>query len=432
LGYKKKLSQLGVKGNSMKKVLVRGPALSRSGYGEHARFVLRSLKKHQDKFDIYLINTGWGNTGWLFEDSEERRWLDAILLKTTLYGQQDGAYDLSMQVTIPNEWEPLAPINIGVTAGIETTQVDPEWIVKSHVVDKIITVSEHSKNVYEKTSYVAENQKTGQKVEDFRCKVPIDVVHYPVRHFEPQKMKLDLKTDFNFLAVAQWGPRKNLENTVRWFVEEFIDQNIGLILKANIVNNSIIDREEIGKRIEDMLKNYPQRKCKVYVLHGDNTDEEMAGLYTHPKIKALVSLTHGEGFGLPLFEAAYMALPIIAPDWSGHLDFLYVPTKDKKGKIRQKPHFAKLDYDISPVPQEAVWNGVLHKDSMWCYPKQGSYKMRLRELFKDHGRFKSQANKLQKWVIENFEAEKQYDKMVDSVISVCKHDVDSESLAVFD
>ena len=432
MGYKKRISELGVKRDSMKKVIVRGPALSRSGYGEHTRFVIRSLRRHQDKFDIYLLNTGWGNTGWLFDDSEERQWLDSIMLKTALYNQQEASYDLSLQVTIPNEWERLAPVNVGVTAGIETTQVDPEWIMRSQNVNKIITVSEHSKNVYERTSYVATNEKTGETVQNFKCTTPIDVVHYPVRLFESQEMKLDLKTDFNFLAVAQWGPRKNLENTIRWFVEEFIDQKVGLVLKASIVNNSLIDRREIENRLKSILKQYPQRECKVYILHGDNTDEEMTYLYNHPKIKALVSLAHGEGFGLPLFEAAYNALPIIAPDWSGHLDFLYMPTEHKKGKIKQKPQFAKVDYDISPIFKEAVWDGVLHKDSMWCYPKQGSYKMRLREIYKDHSRFKSQAKKLQKWILENFEEKKQYDKMAESILSVYKNSVNSEPVTVFD
>ena len=65
----------------MKKVLVRGPALSRSGYGEHARYVLRALRSSED-VDLYLVNTNWGETSWLFEDNEERKWIDSLLMKT--------------------------------------------------------------------------------------------------------------------------------------------------------------------------------------------------------------------------------------------------------------------------------------------------------------------------------------------------------------
>ena len=138
------------------------------------------------------------------------------------------------------------------------------------------------------------------------------------------------------------------------------------------------------------------------------SDEEMHSIYTNKSIHALVSLTHGEGFGLPLFEAAYSGLPVLATDWSGHLDFLCKPTKSKKGKQKVKPHFARVDYDLKQIHPEAVWDGVLQKDSEWAYAQQGSYKMKLREVYKDHGRFKSQAKTLQKWILKNFEEQKQY------------------------
>ena len=104
-----------------------------------------------------------------------------------------------------------------------------------------------------------------------------------------KEIDLNLTTDFNFLVNAQWAPRKNLESTIAWFIEEFIDQEVGLILKINIVNNSIIDRRETEKRTKNISKNYPQKKCKIYLLHGDLTAEEINSLYSHDKIKALIS-----------------------------------------------------------------------------------------------------------------------------------------------
>ena len=148
------------------------------------------------------------------------------------------------------------------------------------------------------------------------------------------------------------------------------------------------------------------------------TDEEMTTLYQHSKVKALISLAHGEGFGLPIFEAAYNELPIVAPDWSGYVDFLYAPVKNKKtGKTKNKAHFAKVKYTLAQIQEEARWDGVLQADSMWCYADQGSYKMRLREIYKDHNRFKSQAKKINKWVRKNFTAEQQYGKTCDIVSS---------------
>ena len=395
----------------MKKVLVRGPALSRSGYGEHARFVLRALRTREDIFDIYLHSTNWGKTGWLWEQNEERQWIDKLIHKNVAYVQSGGMFDMTIQVTIPNEWEKIAPVNIGVTAGIETTKVAPQWIEKSQIVDHIITISEHSKNTFLNSVYQAHNEQTGEMIPNFRCTTPMDVVHYPVKDFEPAELDIDFKTDFNFLTIAQISPRKNFVNTIKWFVEEFIDQPVGLVAKVSTINNSTADRSHTKKTIEKMLGEYKNRKCKVYLLHGSMTDEEMTSLYQHPKIKAYLTLTHGEGFGLPIFEAAYNELPIIAPDWSGHVDFLYAPVKDKKtGKEKVKAHFAKVKYTLQPIQKEAHWDGVLQKDSMWCYAEQGSYKMSLREMYKDYNRFKSDAKKLNKWIRKNFNAETLYDK----------------------
>jgi glycosyltransferase involved in cell wall biosynthesis len=398
------------------KVLVRGPALTQTGYGEHCRFVLRALREVDD-MDVYLLPVNWGQSSWKWEDSEEREWLDQIIKKTAIYGQQGGQYDISIQVSIPNEWKRMAPVNIGVTAGIETNKVAPIWLQKCNEMDKVITISEHSKRGLVETIYEGVDQRTNKNV-TLKNLRDVDVVHYPVKQYDNlPKLDLNLDTKFNFLAVAQWGPRKNINNTITWFIEEFIDNpDVGLVVKTFIKGGNIIDRYTISKELDSFVRKYENRKCKIYFMHGDLNDEEMHSLYTNDSIHALVSLTHGEGFGLPLFEAAYSGLPVIATDWSGHLDFLYKPTKDKKGKEKLKPHFARVDFDLQPVQQHAVWDGVIQKDSMWAYPQQGSYKMKLREMYKDYSRFKSQARNLQKWICENFEESKQLKEMKDKIL----------------
>jgi len=415
-----------------KKVLVRAPVLTRSGYGEHGRFVLRSLRAREDLFDVYVLPVKWGETGWMAEDDEERRWIDERI-KATIIGFQQGNLqpDVSIQVTIPNEWEPMAPINIGVTAGIETTKVAPVWLERANMMDKIITISEHSKQGFVGAVYQGEHKETGQPVV-LTSEKPVDIVHYPVKTYENlPELELDLDYDFNYLVVAQHGPRKNLENTIKWFIEENFDQKVGLVVKTFVKNGAIIDRLHTEKMLQNMLLDAPERKCKVYLLHGDMTDAEMHSLYVHAQIKALVSLTHGEGFGLPLFEAAYSGIPVIAPGWSGQCDFLYAPLKAKKGKGKGKkkhPYFAEVNFTMGPVPDDAVWEGVLIKESMWCYPEEGSYKMKLRDVRKNYSKWKKKAKTLQEWILENFKAADMMSNFVDCAFGKTAPPVPSEAL----
>jgi len=408
-----------------KKILVRAPVLSRSGYGEQSRFALRSLRKHEDRFDIYLINTSWGGTGWVTEDDEEREYIDFTIEKTYHFVNNGGQFDASLQVTIPNEWERLAPYNVGYTAGIETTKIAPQWIEKCNMMNKIIVTSNHSKQTMINTQYdvfkkndMGEDEKAGS----ISVKTPVEAVGYPVKLLKKEKVDLDLDTDFNFLVVSQWGPRKNTVDTVRMFIDKFKDNpNVGLILKGFLKNNSTIDSIQAE---EALKKSVPKdTKCKIYLLHGDMTDGEMVGLYSHPKIKCLISLSHGEGWGLPLFEASYTGLPIITTNWSGQCDFLNVPTKQRrkgsktKTKTVNKAMFGEIDYTLGQVQKSAVWEGVLQEDSMWCYPDEKSFLNVLGDVHKNYKKYEDMAKKLKTWVRKEFEAEKQYDAFANAVDS---------------
>ena len=156
-----------------KKIFLKGPLLTRSGYGEQARFALRALRAHEDKFDIFIQPLEWGKTSWIQESTPERQWIDATVEKTIYYSQQGGKYDISLQVTVPNEFEKLADINIGYTAGIETTKVAPQWIEKGNLMDKIIVVSQHAKQVFEKTEYRAVNEQTNEEF-PYRLSAPVE------------------------------------------------------------------------------------------------------------------------------------------------------------------------------------------------------------------------------------------------------------------
>ena len=374
-----------------KKIFVRGPVLSQSGYGEQSRFALRALKSREDLFDIYIQPINWGRTGWIWEENEFRKWMDSRILETQLLIQQKQLQpDMSLQITIPNEFQKICPINIGYTAGIETDRVAPVWLQKGNEMDKILVVSNHAKNSYVNTVAQAKNENTGETF-PYKLETPVEVVfeNTPLSETTEDIPGFNLKNDFNFLCVSQMGPRKNLENTIKWFVEEFIDQEVGLILKTNTSSNSRMDLEHTEGSLKAILASYPDRKCSVSILHGDLSDAQMRALYEHDKIKSMINISHGEGFGLPLFEAARCCLPIISIDWSGQTDFL----NDK---------FLKVKHELSPVQPHSVWEGVIQEDSQWAYADQGSYKMALRMMFKKHSEFIDQAKELKEYVDINF------------------------------
>jgi len=407
----------------MIKVLIKGPIFSRSGYGEHTRYMYRALSSRPDLFDIFVHPTNWGQSSWNFDSSEETKSVEACVNKLA---QFQGKFNISLQVLIPNEWENIAEKNIGVTAAIETTYASPQWVYSSNFMDKIFVTSEHAKNTLKNPSHTVKTEDGTEHI--LKLEKPITVISYPFRDTKPdnssyEKIKLDTK--FNFLTCAQVGPRKNLMNTIRWFVEEFKDEeDVGLVVKAHHINNSHIDLNKVKMLLSQAVHGVDHRKCRVFLLHGNMSDEEMNSLYKHPNIHAYATITHGEGFGLPIFEAACNGLPVIAPAWSGQVDFLYDDVKNEKsGRVKRTPMFTKVKYKLDKVPQDAVWENVIEADSEWCYPDELAYKKALRGTIEAYKSKKITAEKLQKSLEKRLDQTKMFEKVVEEVLDVYPEDV---------
>ncbi len=403
------------------KVLLEAPILTQSGYGEHSRLVFEALKKIEGT-ELYINPLNWGSTSWASsisaQTSSEVQFGINQLAKAIQQSEASGqnlSFDIQIHVGIPSEFEKKAPYSVCVTAGIETDRVSPEWIVRTHKgIDKLIVPSEHARLGFTQTSYQVVNNQTGEEA-ILECNSPVEVVPYPVKEIESVNLDFETSTEFNFLSVALLGPRKNIENMIKWFVDEFRTDNVGLVLKTGQAKGSPMDREVTLNHLRKVLQNCGDRQCKVYLLHGDLEESEIHSLYLRDDIHAYASAAHGEGFGLPIFEAAYSGLPIVATDWSAHTEFLTAPYKES-GKVKDKKLFAKVKYKTGPIPKSVVWKDILVEGSNWAYPEEQSFKEQLRKVYKNHGMYQKWANTLKDHVQASYKTEQILDKMAEALI----------------
>ena len=420
-----------------KRVLLKAPILSQSGYGEHSRFIFRALKSREDLYEIFVEPLNWGRTGWIWEDSEERKDIDTCVGKFYQLVQSGASspFDIGINVDLPTAWKRLAPFMVGVTAGIECDAVSPSWLQPSlDQVDEIIVPSQFSKegflNSIDKYRHVFDEETRSQlSFLKETMDEKISVVNYPVKEYNKLDLDLDLQTDFNFLLVAQWGPRKNIAETVEAFYQEFHnDDNVGLVVKTSIARNSIPDRFHTMKRIRQHKEEYSDAKCKVYLLHGEMTDDEMHSIYNHPKIRAMVNFGRGEGFGLPLFEAAYCGVPVITHNFGGQTDFLYAKKKTKNGKEKNRPFFTKVPYKQMPVEASAVWENIIEPDAEWAFVNIAAAKAAMRDLYSGYDHALGRSKKLKKQIIKNFDLESRNQQVLKIVSGDELFDYDSISI----
>ena len=406
------------------KILLEAPILTKSGYGEHSRLVYKAIKMRKD-IDLYLNPLNWGTTTWSTPNDEMQKDIDNYVNLVKQYDSQkiNPQFDMQVHVGIPNEFEKKAKYSVCVTAGIETDRVSPNWLIKTHQgIDKIVVPSNHSRDGFVKTKYEMFNKANNTKT-IVNCNCEVEVVPYPAKNIEIEDMEIDFESSFNFLTIAMIGPRKNLDATVRTFVEEFREnKDVGLVLKTSSARSCIMDRFQTKNQLDLFLKGLGPRKCKVYLIHGDITEQQIHSLYVHPKIKAYYSTTHGEGYGLPIFEAAYSGMPVIATDWSAHLDFLSGKHKNKNKKL-----FAKIDCEIKKVQPEAHWKDLITEDSCWAWISEKSAKRQLRKVYESYGMYKSWAKSLKETILKTHSEEQILLKMKKSLFP---HDNEEATLEI--
>jgi len=400
----------------MKKfMLICAPVTSRSGYGDHARDLVRSFLTH-NKYDIEILDVPWGECPRDALDIEKDMDMISRINKTNQVKRHPDVY---VDIRIPNEFQTYGKINIGITAGIETTTVSQAWIDGCNKMDLIIVPSEHSKKgfvdtVYEKLQNTPDGKQ--QKVGEFRLEKPMEVLFEGAnenlyKSIDDVSLNLvdDIKEDFCFLHVGQWTQggygedRKDIAKMIKIFYESFANkkEQPALLLKTNGATYSILDREECLRKINEIKSRFPKdwNLPNVYLLHGSLSENDMNKLYNHPKVKSFVSLTHGEGFGRPLLEATMTGLPVIASAWSGQMDFL------------SEVDSLLLGGELKQVPQSMVWKDIIIPESQWFnVNEQQAYKA-MNYCFQNYDEVKEKALNFMKINRDKFTLDKMADKL---------------------
>lgn len=372
----------------MKSVLLRAPLLSMSGYGVHARQIAKWLFRvatQNHELDITTELLPWGKTHFILDTDAEDGLIGQILQASN---NKKNFYDVTIQLQLPNEWSPfLGNFNIGITAGVETDKCNPAWIDCVNRMDMIIVPSEFTKQSFMNTGEV---------------KVPIIVIpeSFPevFQTGEPKHLELNLQTKFNFLVVGQLtgnnveNDRKNLPFTIKWLSEIFSDcPDVGIIVKTNSGTLTQLDKRNVETIFSKMVTEVSKPNGPTfYLMHGHMTDEEMLGLYKHPSIKGFLTLTHGEGYGLPILEAAACGLPVIATNWSGHLEFL------KHGK------FIAVDKMLEVIPKSRIDGQIWIEGTKWANPIEMDAKRRLRKFYESSEMPQKWAKELAEKIQEKF------------------------------
>ena len=388
-----------------------------SGYGARSRDIVLSLIK-SGKYDVKILSQRWGNTpfGFLQESNPDHKlMLDCIQQSSQLPRQPD----VWAQITVPNEFQPVGKFNIGITAGIETTLCAAPWIEGMNRMNLNLVSSEHAKKVFQDSRFEKRNSQTQQIESLVELKAPVEVLFegvdlnkYKAINLDPNSQILEILNEvsetFCYLFVGHWikgdfgEDRKDISGLIKTFLETFRNQKSrpALVLKTSSATSSIMDREDILEKIRSIEATVEGDLPSIYLLHGDLTDGEVNELYNHPKVKAFVSFTKGEGYGRPLLEASLTSKPVLATNWSGHIDFLSADMS------------VLLPGQLKQIHPSAIVQDMLIPESKWYTVDYKAAADKLKDVYKNYKKYTDGAKRQAYRSRTEFSLDKMSEKLI--------------------
>ena len=382
-----------------------------SGYGARSRDFVKALIQIKDKeWDIKIIPQRWGDCPWNYLSKD-----DPLRLRFINGLERDRRPNIWIQITVPNEFQPVGDFNIGVSAGIETTLMPAEFIQGYNKMHLNLVSSEHSKSVSLNTQFEKKDKNTQETLEVIKCNKPVEILfegldldkYYKKPTSSKTNIFKDITEEFCFLYTGHWLPgdlgedRKNTGLLIKTFLETFKGPKKikpALILKCHMVDYSVLDQVEIINKIQEVRGQIEGNLPNIYLLHGEMTDEELNLLNNDPKVKAFVSFTKGEGFGRPLLEQAITGKPIITSNWSGHIDFI-------------RPEYNCLIGGELKNVHDSSANQFLLKESQWFSINTKVASKAMKDVFKRHKRYFENSRKQTQYIKDNWSFDKMTEKL---------------------
>lgn len=382
--------------------VISAPVDTYSGYGSRARDLVKAIYELKGKdWQIEILSQRWGQTPWGYIKDHSSTWgfLEPMINKT---GQLQKQPDVWMQVTVPNEFQPIGKYNIGFTAGIETTICDASWVEGVNRMNTTLVSSNHAKQVFEQSKFQQQDQQ-GRLVKEIKLEKPVQVLFEGVdlsKYFQIEDEDLEetelvseldeIKEEFCYLFFGHWlhgdlgHDRKNVGETIKIFLETFKDKKKkpALLLKTSSAGSSIMDRDAILEKIDSIRNSVNSKDLpNIYLLHGELEDTEINNLYNHPKVKAMIYFGHGEGYGRPLLEFTVTKKPIIATAWSGHTDFLFME------------YCAMVGGQVNQIHPSAVVQNMLIPESGWFYADKKQAEFYLKDVYEKYDKYVEKAKR---------------------------------------
>ena len=407
--------------NLKKSCVVSCPISTRSGYGARSRDFVRALIDAKPDWDVKILAQRWGQCPMDALDDED----DMDLISRIILGNLTYKPNVWIQITVPNEFQPVGDFNIGVTAGVETTIMPHECLDGINRMDLNLVSSEFTKEVIQNTIFDKKDSNTMQVLGQLKCEKPVEVIFEGVDlevyddnvEIEPRIKDVfkNIKEDFCYLFVGHWlngefkQDRKNVSGLIHTFLETFKNKPKppALILKTNGASTSVVDRVDIKKKIQKIKDSIDANILpNIYLLHSTLTDWEVNSLYNHPKVKCHVSFTRGEGFGRPLLEASISGKPMVISGWSGHMDFI------------NEKYISTIGGSLQDVHPSAA-NNFLLKEAKWFTIDYNEAAKVMLDVKKNYPKYLKKSKAQSKYSKANFS----YEKMVQRLESILGNEV---------